>query len=105
MEYGDREVVADRMAQIQAQSGAPKTGNPTQALGQATDRLGAGPVSDLPVTDGLSVGPGRSPGQSMNPMQSPAAEKWRILASEARSPQLRALARKKLQLMMAEGMV
>lgn len=101
LEYGDRQVVADRMSQIQAQNGpAPPSvapGPSSPALGNARDKLGQGPVSDKPVTAGLSVGPGGGPPQVIDPSMGPEAEKLRLIATNARNPYLRHLARNSLR--------
>jgi hypothetical protein len=76
-----------------AQSGA---GNPLDAL------MGGQHSSDLPVTDGLSVGPGRGPAETTT-TQSPLIEKLRALAVGANSPVLKQLARQALRAELARG--
>lgn len=91
-EYGDRQVVEDRIRQVSAQAqAAPPTRDGSRAR-SALDKTLGGPVSDQPITAGLSLGPGAGP--SRQPVVAgPRIEKLRILAQEARSPRLRALAR------------
>ena len=102
-EYGDRQVIEERMQQAssQAQASAPARTGATASAAQS--RLASGPVSDLPVTDGLSVGPGSSPQTARNPATDPQLEKYRLLAMNARSPVLRKLARNALQASVARG--
>lgn len=91
-EYGDRQVVEDRIRQISAQAQAAPPSKDGSKARSAIDRTLGGPVSDQPITAGLSVGPGAGP--STQPVVAgPRVEKLRILAQEARSPRLRALAR------------
>jgi hypothetical protein len=92
-EYGDRQVVSDRIQQIVGQAQAPARPTPGAASSRAQDRLAGGPVSDLPVTDGLSVGPGAGPTQAPVIANTPRVEQLRVVAANARSPRLRALAR------------
>jgi hypothetical protein len=95
-EYGDRQVVGDRIAQVMQQTKKPATSPPGAASQGGLDKLKAGPVSDLPVTSGLSVGPGA--GATLDPMANmPEVEKLRILATNGRSPRMRALARDALR--------
>lgn len=103
LEYGDRQVVEDRIQQamVQSQSAQPaKTGSVSQA---AQGRLASGPVSDLPVTDGLSTGPGAGPAQLRRPELDPMIEQYRMIALNARSPQLRQLARNALRATITRG--
>lgn len=102
-EYGDRQVLEDQMRQIQEQGNTRRPSTPGAATQRARDRLAAGPVSDAPVTDGLSVGPGAGPQHVANPASGPLAEKYRIMATEARNPYLRHLARNALRAMINEG--
>jgi len=60
-EYGDRQVVEDRIRQISAQAQAappPRDGARAQ---RTMDRMQTAPVSDAPITAGLSLGPGAGP--------------------------------------------
>lgn len=91
-EYGDRQVVEDRIRQVSAQAQAAPPVRDGSRARAALDKTVAGPVSDQPITAGLSIGPGAGP-TSQAVVQGPRVEKLRILAKEARSPRLRALAR------------
>ncbi len=93
LESGNRQVVSDRISQIVGPGAQSQPSQPGAASGRAQDRLGAGPVSELPVTDGLSVGPGAAPANTPQIAQSPRVDQLRIVAKNARSPRLRALAR------------
>ena len=97
-QYGDRQVVEDRIAQVM-QSGNRTAAPPGAASQAGMGKLEQGPVSDLPVTDGLSVGPGAGPAPADPLAGIPKAEQLRILAKEARSPRIRALARSSLRAM------
>ena len=101
-EYGDRQVLTDRMRQISAQAATPVP-TKSNAPQRAQDRLAAGPVSDKPVTSGMSVGPGATPSTVNDPLQSSEADRYRMLAQNARNPYLRHLARKQLEVIMARG--
>ena len=97
-EYGDRQVLEDRIAQVVQQQAAPAVAPPGAASSAGLSKLSQGPVSDLPITSGLSVGPGAGPAR--DPLAGvPKAEQLRILAREARSPRIRALARDSLRAM------
>jgi len=100
-EYGDRQVLQDRMAQISAQTGgqAPPPATPAPAM----SKLASGGVSELPVTDGMSVGPGAGPATAANPAESPLIERYRLIATTARNPQLRQLARKQIEILLNQG--
>lgn len=106
LEYGDRQAVAGRLQETipDLQGGAspsgPAPGAP--APGAAQDPLarllGGKYSSDLPPTDGLSVGPGAGPpstGQGI--ASSPMIEKLRLIATQANSPLLRQYARQALR--------
>lgn len=100
--YGDRENLAaaldtptqDTPSAPAATSGSAGVGGPMDPL-QAM--LGGNiPTGGNPVTSGLSVGPGNTPGPTqgqMNPMQ----ERLVHVALNAKSPQLRAFARQALR--------
>lgn len=96
-EYGDRQVIEDRIRQVGAQAQAPQVPAPGAASGRGMDRLTQGPVSDLPVTDGLSVGPGATPQPADALAASPRVDQLRLIAQNARTPRLRALARDMLR--------
>jgi len=98
-EYGERQEIASRLDQ--ALSAAPQPG-PAVAPGPAPasltnpmDKLlGGGHSSDLPVTAGLPVGPGPGPASASRGLaSSPKAEQLRAIATSAKSPILRQLAR------------
>jgi len=106
LEYGDRQAITGRLQDsISAIQGggppsAPAPGAP--APGPAVDPLarllGGKYSSDLPVTDGLSVGPGAGPALPGGGVaSSPLVEKLRIIATEANSPLLRQYARAQLR--------
>lgn len=98
LEYGDRQVVADRIQQAQVQKSGPTTSlGQGQAMQATQGRLSQGPVSDKPVTSGLSVGPGSGPMDAQDPANSPKAEQYRLLAANARNPYLRKIARNALK--------
>jgi len=99
LEYGDRQVVQDRISQIAA---GPPQQTPGAASQAAQGRLSQGPVSDLPVTDGLSVGPGRTPAPNP-PNNDPRLDALRNLAQHATSPMLRKLARNGLRAALVKG--
>ncbi len=93
LESGNRQVVTDRIAQIVGPASQQSAPQPGAASARAQERLGSGPVSEKPITDGLSVGPGGGPAQTPVIAESPRVEQLRIIATNARSPRLRALAR------------
>jgi len=95
LEYGDRQVVEDRIAQ--SVQNAPTPSVPGAATANAQGRLAQGPVSDLPVTDGLSVGPGAGPASKQTLEESANIDKWRIMAKNGRSPVIRKMARDALR--------
>lgn len=98
LEYGDRQVVEDRVKQINAQSGQGRSQVPPGQVSQRTsERLSQGPISDKPVTSGLSVGPGPGPAPVNDPTQGPEAERYRLIAQNARNPYLRHMARNALR--------
>lgn len=90
LEYGDRQVVEDRIRQVAMPQQAPPTPQ-GQTIGRSRDRMGAGPVSDLPVTDGLSVGPGAGPRRN-TVMESAKVQQLRTVAQNARNPMIKKLA-------------
>ena len=107
--YGERQTLESNLpaALSQAESaagpvvgagaGAPVPSDPLQAL--LSGEVSGG---DLPVTDGLSVGPGASPVPQAGPMQSPRAERIRQLATQATNPRVRTAARMELRRMLGE---
>jgi len=106
-EYGDRGALEAAIGS--AGGGGPAApsaggGGPTTALPSATDPLGAllgGGITpgELPLTDGLSAGPGAGPNMGDDPMLSDYATRLRTLATEAASPMLRSAARNRLRRM------
>lgn len=96
-QYGDRQAIEERMQQASSQSQQSAPATPGASSTATQQRLASGPVSDLPVTDGLSVGPGSVPSTQRDPANDPRLEKYRLLAMNARSPVLRKLARNALQ--------
>lgn len=106
LEYGDRQAMSNNLQQAlpALQGGAspsgPAPGAP--APGAAQDPLarllGGKFSSDLPPTDGLSVGPGAGPPSTgAGIASSPLIEKLRLIATEASSPLLRQHARAALR--------
>ena len=105
-ESGDRQVLEDGLSQVlggsgAAGGGAPSAGNvsiPEDPVGGLLS--GAVQGDELPVTDGLSVGPGAG-GESAQPasMLTPRAEKLRDLAQNASVPGVRQAARNELRRM------
>ncbi len=93
LESGNRQVVSDRISQIVGPGSQQAPPQPGAASTGAMDRLGQGGVSDKPITDGLTVGPGAGPANTPQIANSPRVNQLRIVAKEARSPRLRALAR------------
>ncbi len=81
----------------QAMATAPAAPQPGAAGGRSLDRLAQGPVSDKPVTDGLTVGPGASPAPAQGLQPSKRIDHLRNIAQNARSHRLRALARDMLR--------
>jgi hypothetical protein len=98
LEYGDRQVVSDRIKQVRAQA-TPQPRTPGAATEKATARLSSGPVSDKPVTSGMSVGPGSSPQMGFDAATTPEVEKLRLMAANARNPYMRHLAMNALRAM------
>lgn len=106
LEQGDRQAVASQLQQaipsLQGQGspsgpapGAPAPGAPTDPMARL---LNGGYGSDLPVTDGLSVGPGAGPSSAAQGIaSSPLIERLRLVATEAKSPLLRQQARQALR--------
>ncbi len=92
---GERGPLEDRMKQ--AMAAAPQAPAPGAAGGRGLDRLAQGPVSDKPVTDGLALGPGASPAPQGGIKDSPRINQLRLIATEARTPRMRALARDMLR--------
>lgn len=96
-EYGDRQVIEDRIKQVGAQAQAPSVPPAGAASARGMAQLAQGSVSDLPVTDGLSVGPGATPSPADALQASPRVDQLRLIAKNARTPRLRALARDMLR--------
>jgi len=91
LEYGERDAVKTRMQQALAGAQPGPAREPGARMQRTSDRLSSGPVSDKPVTAGLSVGPGAGPRQS-TVLQSSEAQKYKILAQQARNPMIRKMA-------------
>lgn len=90
-EYGERDVIKTRMQQaLQSATPGPDR-QPGARMQRASSRLSSGPVSDKPVTAGLSVGPGAGPEQN-SILQSSQAQKFKVLATQARNPMIRKMA-------------
>ena len=96
--YVERGPLEDRIQQVVRQAQAPTQAAPAgEASRGGLDKLAQGPVSGLPITDGLSVGPGAGPAEAVDPIGSPRVDQLRVLAAEARSPRIRQLARDALR--------
>lgn len=102
-EYGERGALEAAIGTAVGGGAAPSagTGGGTAAIPGATDPLGAllsGAVTpqDLPVTDGLTAGPGAGPNRGADPMLGQYAQRLRTLANEAASPMLRQAATRRL---------
>ena len=92
--YGDRQIVEENIQQAASQRAPVATPGAVSGAGMA--KLNEGGVSDLPVTAGLSVGPGAGATGEQTAM-SPTQVQLRMLAMEARTPLLRQLARDALR--------
>ncbi len=104
-EYGDRDALAGRIQDALGggAGGAPAPGaqvTPSAPQGGGMDPmqrlLGGAHSTDMPATSGMSVGPGSS-GQATAMADSPRIEKLRSIATGAKSPYLRQLARDALR--------
>jgi hypothetical protein len=113
--YGERGQLQDNISSVmsgasggqQGGGGAPAGGGappPLPSTGDPMASLLGGAVAgdDLPVTDGLSIGPGAG-APTNDPMLGTKAQKYRSLATEASSPAVRALARQALRKMAGEA--
>jgi hypothetical protein len=113
LEYGERQAVAGRLQEAlptlqggtsssAVAPGAPAPGAPQDPMQRL---LGGGFSSDLPVTDGLSLGPGAGPPTSSVAMaESPTIGKLRLIAMQASSPLLRHYARTALRRELQKGL-
>ncbi len=111
-EQGDRAVLQDGLSQVLGGAGGDPAATPGTGGGPLTipeDPIGAllsGEVAgdELPSTDGLSVGPGAQPPDSIVPqMQNSRADLLRDLAQNAETPALRTVARNELRRMVREA--
>ena len=100
-EYGERQVIEERIRQIGARGGQRAPAPSGRVMQNTQDRLQR-PVSEKPITAGLSVGPGAGPAQG-DPSSLPQVERYRILATEARNPYLRHLARTALRALLSRS--
>ena len=107
--YGDRQSLEAGLASAMGGGGGggPAGGGPTSVAPPQEDALGAmlsGAVGtgSAPFTDGLSFGPGAGPPQAQDPMLGDRANRLRLIATQAASPQLRAIARAELRRMARE---
>ncbi len=100
-EYGDRQVIEERIQQAASQRAEPRT--PGAVSGATQDRLSQGSVSDLPITSGLSVGPGAGPSATSALGEGTDIEQFRLIATTARNPLLRKLARDALTAITQRG--
>ena len=110
-ESGDRKTLEAGLSEVLGGAGgAPGVGGPasTSSVSIPEDPVGAlldGSLTgdDLPVTDGLSVGPGAgTPGSQPASMLTPRAEKLRDLAQNASIPGVRQAARNELRRMVRQ---
>lgn len=109
-EYGSRQGLEAGIGEAMGAAGgggAPAGGGGAPSFQTPESPLGAllgGEISGggEPLTDGLSVGPGAGPAVGEDPMLSDRANRLRMIATEAASPQLRALARSELRRMTRE---
>lgn len=108
-EYGSRGGLEAGLSQTMGMGGGAPSGGggapgmappPENALGA----LMSGAVSggSAPLTDGISFGPGAGPPQAQDPMLGDRANRLRLIATQAASPQLRAIARAELRRMSRE---
>lgn len=96
VEHGERAGLEDQMRQVLAQQTAGTQAPPPGATASlAHQSLNTRPTSDLPVTAGLSVGPGEGPSAQF--IEAPEIEHYRVLAEHARNPMLKAIARNALR--------
>lgn len=108
-EFGDRQQMESNLAAAmpsqtggapgRGPSGPPPAGgggDPMQAL------LGGLGQSPLPVTSGLSVGPGSGP-QDLSPEVNDKVAKLRMMVSQAKTPLLRHMAKQELLRMARAG--
>jgi hypothetical protein len=108
-EYGQRGNLEAGLASVLGQGGGGAPGGPEggaplpPAQNPIESLLGGGiGAANLPITDGLSVGQGAGPVEQADPMLGDRANRLRMIASQAASPQLRALARSELRRMTRE---
>lgn len=111
-EFGERDDIEANLQsaipQLQGSAGPASPGLlPSGGAGSSVNpmqELLGGEVSDLPVTDGMSVGPGAGPGQTAQGVaDSPTMNKLRLLATEAKNPVLRQKARNALRAELRRG--
>lgn len=109
-EYGERQNLEQGISSAMGAAGQPTGGaQPAVPVPPMPDNpLGAllsGEIKgdQLPVTDGLSVGPGAGPPQN-DPMMSTRAQRLRTIATEAASPVARSAARRALRRMTRESL-
>ena len=103
-ESGERgPLAADIQSNLQGLAGAgpslgPEATSPDIGGIDPIQKLLDGETSDLPVTDGMDVGPGAGPGTGLDAVkQSPRVQKLRMIALGAKSPVLRQFARNALR--------
>lgn len=103
--YGEKQALQSNISGAVSKNSASAAGpqarkgrSGPQPLGNPMDKLLAGDYkSDLPVTSGLTKGPGRSPSQVSQEMLSPKMERYRQLALMGKNPMMRKLARDALR--------
>lgn len=88
---GGRQQLAGNLQSALAGGGG---GAKTQALGALRSGTGKSP---LPITDGLSVGPGTTPMPDIAQGPTDRVRKLQLLATSAKTPHLRAMARNALR--------
>jgi hypothetical protein len=106
LDYGDRQVVNANLQQALGGGGgtvspAPQA-MPPEPEEDELEFLDQGPVSELPVTAGLSAGPGGPPAGTPL-VETSKVERLRLLATEATSPVMRHLARQALRAELARA--
>jgi hypothetical protein len=104
--FGQRQAFESSLGEIGAATPAATGARGAQdpgSLGLPSNPLdpllsGELPVGDDPLTSGLSAGPGPGPlGGGISPITDNSVDRLRILALNAKSPQLRLLARRALR--------
>lgn len=111
--YGNRQQVEGMLPAAQGTGPAPGQtpvpglgGDPLALPGSPEDMLLGGDFPsdpNIPATDGMSVGPGSGPPLEEGDQPSSYAQRLRVIATNAKTPQLRAQARLALKLLARRG--